>query len=578
MKPFIYVCLFSIILLSNSIAQIHLSGSLSGVLTDTTYIADSTLIVEENDSLIVEPGAEIFFAGDYAFKIYGYLYAVGTEDDSIVLAQDTSAVGTWDGINFYSSSSDSNVLQYCQISGSNSSGIDCWGCGPRIENCSIFDNQAGDFGGGIYCNSTSSTTLVSCDIYNNTGHHGGGVEFASADNTAIDCHIHNNFCTGYGGGISVHDEAYFLNCIIEDNVVDAELQSAFAGGVFCNTSDAVFENCIIRNNTAGINSPGMGGGIFCTYSNPQFIDCIIDSNSAGGDFGGDGGGIACWESDAILVRCQITRNTSPASGGGTFIEFSAVDFQNCTISHNRAITNGAGILSNNSDFTLLNSVVSFNEGNGGIYFIGDEVSNTAYNDVFANGGANFAGIIPPGLGNLVICNANGDSCDIYHNIFLNPEFYAVIGDSAFYLNERSPCIDAGDPVTPLDPDSTIADIGAYYLDQNLLLPSITLTPTLPWIVIPPAGGSFNYYTWIINLSQQPLALDAWINIMFPDGNMRVGILSRTVHLEGNDSLFRTMSQSVPASAPAGNYTYIGYIGEFGQGIVDSSFFTFSKTE
>jgi len=32
---------------------------------------------------------------------------------------------------------------------------------------------------------------------------------------------------------------------------------------------------------------------------------------------------------------------------------------------------------------------------------------------------------------------------------------------------KSPCIDAGDPSSPLDPDGTIADMGAYYFYQNV---------------------------------------------------------------------------------------------------------------
>ena len=31
----------------------------------------------------------------------------------------------------------------------------------------------------------------------------------------------------------------------------------------------------------------------------------------------------------------------------------------------------------------------------------------------------------------------------------------------------SPCIDAGDPNSPLDPDGTIADMGAYYFNQGV---------------------------------------------------------------------------------------------------------------
>ena len=36
----------------------------------------------------------------------------------------------------------------------------------------------------------------------------------------------------------------------------------------------------------------------------------------------------------------------------------------------------------------------------------------------------------------------------------------------FHLQDGSPCIDTGDPGSPLDPDSTIADMGAFYYDQS----------------------------------------------------------------------------------------------------------------
>jgi hypothetical protein len=37
----------------------------------------------------------------------------------------------------------------------------------------------------------------------------------------------------------------------------------------------------------------------------------------------------------------------------------------------------------------------------------------------------------------------------------------------YHLTEDSPCIDAGDPSSPLDPDGTIADMGAFYYDQSI---------------------------------------------------------------------------------------------------------------
>jgi hypothetical protein len=48
-----------------------------------------------------------------------------------------------------------------------------------------------------------------------------------------------------------------------------------------------------------------------------------------------------------------------------------------------------------------------------------------------------------------------------HNIYSDPQ----INDD-FSLRPTSPCIDAGDPNSPLDPDGTRADIGAYYFCQG----------------------------------------------------------------------------------------------------------------
>jgi hypothetical protein len=71
---------------------------------------------------------------------------------------------------------------------------------------------------------------------------------------------------------------------------------------------------------------------------------------------------------------------------------------------------------------------------------------------------------PAGIGIVALTNANGDSCDTYYNIFLDPQFVdTAAGD--YHLAAGSPCIDAGDPALDLDPDGTIADMGAFYYHQ-----------------------------------------------------------------------------------------------------------------
>ncbi len=59
---------------------------------------------------------------------------------------------------------------------------------------------------------------------------------------------------------------------------------------------------------------------------------------------------------------------------------------------------------------------------------------------------------------------------------------AVNGD--FSLQTGSPCIDAGDPASPLDPDNTICDMGALYFHQYL------------GIVEDPAYGALDEFTLI----------------------------------------------------------------------------------
>jgi hypothetical protein len=48
------------------------------------------------------------------------------------------------------------------------------------------------------------------------------------------------------------------------------------------------------------------------------------------------------------------------------------------------------------------------------------------------------------------------------NLFGDPYFIAIPAD--FRLQPISPCINTGDPASPLDPDLSIADIGAHYFD------------------------------------------------------------------------------------------------------------------
>jgi hypothetical protein len=91
------------------------------------------------------------------------------------------------------------------------------------------------------------------------------------------------------------------------------------------------------------------------------------------------------------------------------------------------------------------------------------VDDVTYSDFYGNCSSISGG--PAGFGELTQVNTNGDSCDCYFNIFMDPMFADTAGGD-LHLTENSPCIDAGDPTSPYDPDSTITDMGRYYFDQT----------------------------------------------------------------------------------------------------------------
>ncbi|MDP8206982.1 MAG: T9SS type A sorting domain-containing protein [Candidatus Electryonea clarkiae] len=120
-----------------------------------------------------------------------------------------------------------------------------------------------------------------------------------------------------------------------------------------------------------------------------------------------------------------------------------------------------------ANFAVENNIFYNNDVNFDIN-IEDSLSLIAYNLFNKDDGSYFTGnYIDNGLGVVDTINANGDSSDIYHNLFLNPEL-EIIDSSFVELLSLSPCIDAGNPLSPFDPDSTIADIGHKFFSQNMV--------------------------------------------------------------------------------------------------------------
>jgi len=162
-----------------------------------------------------------------------------------------------------------------------------------------------------------------------------------------------------------------------------------------------------------------GAGVFMTDASPVIDHCVIADNHAGGF----GGGIFCGNSRPLISNCTITRNSSSEAGGGIFGW-------------------------NNSIVALFNTIVSDNQPDL-IHFFRLGTRNRIvldYSDVVGGPDA-------------IVRENNVEIAWSATNITQNPRLIDPQNGN-FHLSPFSPCVDAGWPLSPYDPDSTIADMGA----------------------------------------------------------------------------------------------------------------------
>jgi hypothetical protein len=108
--------------------------------------------------------------------------------------------------------------------------------------------------------------------------------------------------------------------------------------------------------------------------------------------------------------------------------------------------------------------------------------------------------------------------------------------------------------------------------------NLTLTPINPPIVIPAAGGTFSYDISVQNLGTNPATFQVWNMVILPTGALFGPVWGPfTITEVGGQTISRTRTQSVPASAPTGAYSYISYAGWYSTPIYDSASFGFTKS-
>nr|NQU90243.1 hypothetical protein [Bacteroidota bacterium] len=311
-------------------------------------------------------------------------------------------------------------------------------------------NGTASAGGGILC-INSHPVLSNLVIKNCNADYGGGIYLYESDAYIWRVALFNNSATYYGGAISCDTYAYpaIYNVVMDNN------DAAYGGGLHCYLSDPYLAYFEITDNSADY-----GAGIYLYTSSPYMWEGRISDNSSVNY----GGGMECdYYSYPYLYGLLIDENTS-LYGAGIHLGYSNPEIINSTITGNEADF-GGGIYGYFADPVIKNSIISYNQGLYGYYsFAG--TPDISFSDFWANETANFYNC-GKDVGLNFRVNINNDSCDLFNNIQISPQFVNV-NFGNYHLGAGSPCIDAGDPDSPQDPDGSVTDMGKYYYPQTFV--------------------------------------------------------------------------------------------------------------
>jgi hypothetical protein len=252
--------------------------------------------------------------------------------------------------------------------------------------------------------------------------------------------IENNTNIQWGAGVCLRD----ASATIKGNIIRSNwAQAYYGGGVFCANLDTLSQefiliegNIISGNRTGWSPDQGDGGGVDIQNRGIKGIirsNLIINNTAGRVIYYAQGGGI---RASGILVKIYNNTIVGNATNGDLGGQGGGLYFYSVSSS-------GEGFIKNN--------IIAYNLRGGGAYGTINDSTCTAwdYNLVFDNGGGDYLGFQPGP-----------------HDIQTDPLFInRFSGD--YHLLSNSPCIDAGDPSLPLDPDSTRSDIGAYFFDQTV---------------------------------------------------------------------------------------------------------------
>jgi hypothetical protein len=248
------------------------------------YCNDLTV---SSGTFTISSGSILRFNTDKTLTINGtgVLSAIGNSSNYITF---TASGTSWGHIYFNNRNNTSNsTLSYCVIEKGNSLNLSpAFGGGILINingvvlsNCIIRNNSSG-WGGGVFLDKYSNSTISNCQFINNsTVHEGAGLYiWANTNSTITNSLIRNNSASGSGGGLFIGEDALDIQ-VINSSIINNSVINDGANLALVLNNDPTYKptfiNCIIW---------GSSNSIVYGQQTPQptdFVNCAIQNPISG---------------------------------------------------------------------------------------------------------------------------------------------------------------------------------------------------------------------------------------------------------------------------------------------------------
>jgi len=239
-------------------------------------------------------------------------------------------------------------------------------------------------------------------------------------------------------------------------------RSAQYGGALQVENDAAatrVDSCAFRDSRAGV----LGGGVHAVAFDGEvtFTDCVFTGNTSADDAGG-------LNASSLRGAVTLTGNRFEDNHAGTMTLARNLLHDNTTDN----VVGGIAVATSVGTLGIFHNTLDANAAadGGGISIYCDQAGarTEVSNNIIWRGtpnGFTSSGAVSPVVAYSDVQDGTGEPWFGTGCIDADPLFVNAVGGD-YTLTSGSPCIDAGDPASPPDPDGTVADMGAFHFPQR----------------------------------------------------------------------------------------------------------------